>query len=170
MFRKKYLFIIFIVLLLGTTLLLLALSRSSGIDQPIAYNHKLHIETVGLSCSDCHVYASIKPSAGIPSNETCQSCHSETPLTDSSEELKLLQFISENKEIPWKVVHNVPDHVYFSHRRHVVGGDMSCSDCHGKVEEMTRPISVPTMKLTMEECMDCHKQKNITNDCLACHR
>jgi len=48
---------------------------------------------------------------------------------------------SETKEsvfgpIPWVRIHNLPDHVYFSHKQHVTVGKLECKDCLGKVEEM----------------------------------
>jgi len=38
--------------------------------------------------------------------------------------------------IEWIRVHNLPDHVYFSHAQHVTVGKLECQQCHGPVEEM----------------------------------
>lgn len=138
--------------------------------QPIAYNHKIHIETVGLQCIDCHISVEHKTSATIPSKEICQNCHSGDPLTESEEEKKLLTYINEGKEIPWIKIYNIPDHVYFSHRRHVIRGEISCTECHGNINEMTNPVSAQFKKISMKNCMNCHKKRKVTNDCLACHR
>ncbi len=138
--------------------------------QPLAYNHKVHVEKAELKCTDCHLYAEQKASAAIPPLEVCQNCHSDQPLSGSPEEKKLLQYITEGKEIPWKRIYRVPNHVYFSHRRHVVGGEIECKVCHGDVAEFTEPVVSPAVPVTMENCMRCHKQRKITNDCLACHR
>lgn len=138
--------------------------------QPLAFNHKIHIEGAGLQCADCHLYVDKLPSASIPRLEICQNCHSGDPISESLEEKKLLTHISEGTEIPWKRIYKLPDHVYFSHRRHVVGGEMECSVCHGNVAEMTSPILNAAIPLTKENCMRCHKERNVTNDCLTCHR
>lgn len=138
--------------------------------QPIGYNHKIHIESAGLDCKDCHINSDKLASASIPGNEICQNCHSESPLSESPEEAKLLRYLAESKEVPWVQINTVPDHVYFSHRRHVVGGELECNACHGNVGEMTEPFSKPAIPITMENCMNCHKQRNVSNDCLACHR
>ena len=137
--------------------------------QPIRYNHKLHIESVELICSDCHIYVESMPSASIPNISICGDCHSEDPITDSTEELKLIKYIKEQVQIPWQKIYSIPDHVYFSHRRHVSIGELECSECHGHIEEMTEPISSQAWIPSMENCIDCHNERKITRDCLACH-
>jgi Zn finger protein HypA/HybF involved in hydrogenase expression len=141
-----------------------------NIVQPIAYNHKIHVEEAELECTDCHVYVEELASATIPSIEICQDCHGDEPISESPEEEKLLQYIEEEREIPWKRIYEVPDHVYFSHRRHVVIGELECRECHGNMPELTAPAPNQFLRLTMDNCMDCHKQHKVTNDCLACHR
>jgi hypothetical protein len=138
--------------------------------QPIRYNHKVHIESVGLTCADCHKGVETLASATIPVLAVCQECHSDELITESPEEVKLSGFVTEQTEIPWRQIYEVPDHVYFSHRRHVVGGGVECSECHGNVSEFTEPISSAFQLTTMENCMSCHRERKITNDCLSCHR
>ncbi len=142
----------------------------SNITQPIEYNHKIHIEVAELSCTDCHINVENMPRATIPNIEICQACHSEEPISESPEEVKLLKYISEGNLIPWQQIYKVPDHVYFSHQRHVTIGELGCSLCHGNVEDMTEPASYPVWTPTMDNCIDCHKQNKVTYDCLACHR
>ena len=151
---------------------LLALIPSAAvIEQPIAYNHNIHVEGEGLECIDCHAYSEILPSATLPKLSVCLDCHDTDPLSeDSAEEAKLITYIESGTEIPWQQVHKVPDHVYFSHRRHVVAGDMGCMDCHGDVGSETEPVTRPFFELTMEACMTCHRERQASNDCLACHR
>jgi cytochrome c2 len=38
--------------------------------------------------------------------------------------------------IEWVRIHNLPDHVFFSHEQHVTVGKLECQECHGPVEEM----------------------------------
>ncbi len=138
--------------------------------QPIEYNHKLHIETVELICSDCHINVETMPSATIPNIELCEECHYDEPMTESPEEAKLIKYIEENKQIPWQQIYSVPDHVYFSHKRHVVIGELACYECHGHVEELSKPSPYPIWLPSMDNCIDCHKQLKVTSDCLSCHR
>lgn len=138
--------------------------------QPISYNHNLHVEEEGLECIDCHHSVEDAPFATIPNLQLCLDCHDTEPLSESPEEQKLIAHIEEDERIDWNRIYTVPDHVYFSHRRHVTLGELECSTCHGNVSERTKPQEAPATPLTMEWCMDCHKQNQVTNDCLACHR
>ncbi len=144
-------------------------SRGSA-RQPLQYNHKVHVESAGMSCTDCHMYAEKLAAASIPKLDVCQTCHSEEPISQSPEELKLLTYMKEQEEIPWVRIYSIPDHVYFSHRRHVVRGKLDCAECHGKMAEQTTPVAVQFRPVTMDACMDCHKRMNAATDCLACHR
>ncbi len=144
--------------------------NGNDVEQPIAYNHQIHVEAAGLGCTDCHVTAETAPHASIPSTEICSSCHADEPIGESPEEAKLLRYIADGTEVPWAKVYAVPDHVYFSHRRHIVGGELECGDCHGDVATFTTAVSRPFLPTTMENCMDCHRDRNVTNDCLSCHR
>jgi menaquinone reductase, multiheme cytochrome c subunit len=158
----------------GTALLVLfivvRLYARGGVIQPIAYNHKVHIENAGLHCTDCHVHAMDMASATVPSLEVCQNCHSTEPVSKSPEELKVLKYVADKKEIPWIRIYKVPDHVYFSHRRHVTGGKLECAACHGNMNEQTKPVTTAFLPVKMVNCMNCHKQRKVSNDCLACHR
>jgi len=147
-----------------------AFSSGTGALQPIAFNHKAHLDDAGLHCTDCHLHAADLASAGIPSLEVCQNCHSTEPISKSPEELKVLKYVAERKEVPWVRIYKVPDHVYFSHRRHVTAARLECSACHGNVNELTEPPSTSFLPVTMENCVNCHKERKVSNDCLACHR
>ena len=147
-----------------------ALYAQQGTSQPIAYSHKVHIESAGVNCIECHVNAEKMPRASIPNIEVCQNCHNDQPLSDSPEESKVLRYVKEETAIPWIQIYSVPDHVYFSHRRHVVDGAIGCSACHGNVPQMTEPFSAQVVPVTMSSCIECHKRLNASIDCLACHR
>ncbi len=138
--------------------------------QPINFNHKVHLENAGLNCTDCHVNVEKNARAIIPSIEICKNCHSENPISNSPNEKDLIKYIVENKEIPWNQIYRVPDHVYFSHRRHVAIGEQNCSKCHGDMADKTTPVTHQEIPITMNNCLDCHRQQKVTNDCLACHR
>lgn len=61
--------------------------------------------------------------------------------------------------IQWVQVHNLPDHVFFSHQQHVVVGKLECAECHGKVEEMEEIQQVSP--LTMGWCISCHRKTEV---------
>ncbi|MCB0658327.1 MAG: cytochrome c3 family protein, partial [Saprospiraceae bacterium] len=73
---------------------------------------------------------------------------------------------SETKEklqgpIEWIRIHNLPDHVYFSHAQHVTVGKLECQQCHGKVEEMETVRQYST--LSMGWCVNCHRQTEVSS-------
>lgn len=137
--------------------------------QPIDFNHQLHVKENGMGCTDCHNQVKIHQRATIPGNENCANCHEEA-MTDTMAEKKLLSYIKEKIEIPWRRIYQVPDHVFFSHRQHVAIGNISCETCHGNIQDLRTPPKYPLVAPSMENCMKCHEQKHITNDCLSCHR
>jgi len=61
--------------------------------------------------------------------------------------------------IPWVRIHNLPDHVYFSHAQHVTAGEIECQACHGKVEEME--VLAQHSPLSMGWCINCHRQTEV---------
>lgn len=137
--------------------------------QPLAFDHKLHIEEAGVECADCHVHVLRGARATIPNIELCGECHSEA-MTESPAEAQLVTWVEEDHQIPWQKVYRVPDHVYFSHRRHVSLGEIDCETCHGAMRERTEPVERPFQTPTMTMCMACHEQREVSNDCLLCHR
>ena len=63
------------------------------------------------------------------------------------------------KPIEWIKIHNLPDHVFFSHAQHVSAGGVACQECHGKVEEMD--VVSQVNDLSMGWCLDCHRTKKV---------
>jgi hypothetical protein len=137
-------------------------------EQPIQYNHAVHIAN-GLECTECHTGARDEAQATLPGIDTCLLCHAE-PLSESPEEEKIRSLAEAGKEIAWSQLTRVPSHVYFSHRRHVGVAGLECAQCHGAMETLTQPPARPLRRLSMEACMDCHRERSIRNDCNDCHR
>lgn len=165
--KKGILAVVGIFILLVVTVILLRLE--SAVDQPITFNHKVHVGGIGLECSHCHVGVENGPFASLPKTEICLACHV-VPLSENSEEAKVREYGGEKGEIPWQRLTQQPDHVYFSHRRHVKFAKIPCQQCHGKMEERTEPPSRAPMELFMEDCIGCHEQQKASTDCISCHR
>lgn len=137
--------------------------------QPISFNHQKHVSDVGLACTDCHLYVNSQPFAGLPGLDVCLTCHEE-PQTDSPEEEKLRTLQSNGGQLQWKALYRVPNHVYFSHRRHVTAGKLECSTCHGNVADLKKPPVKQTIPISMNRCIACHQRHDVNDDCLSCHR
>jgi len=167
---RIYIIVIISLILLVSFIFIAVPFSKNKVLQPFAFNHKVHVESVGLNCKDCHINVEKSVRATIPMLEICKNCHSEEPISTSPNEKELIKYIVENKEIPWTQIYLVPDHVYFSHRRHVTIGELNCTNCHGNVAAMTTPVTQQEIPVTMKNCLNCHLQKKVTIDCLSCHR
>lgn len=161
-------FIIAMTVIAVVSLLFVSFTGNT-IDQPIKYNHSKHVEEIGLECIQCHQHYETDSAAGLPVLEDCAECHSEL-LGESEEEKKLLQFVDENLELPWNRVFQLPRHVFFSHRRHIVLGQLECNVCHGDMEKRTEPPQKSDNEVTMDFCMECHEDTGVSIDCMNCHR
>ena len=142
------------------------------VQPPIPFDHQKHL-AAELTCAACHVYADTQVFASLPAIKDCLECHAswgaKTPgLTQIEPTLK--QIAERGEEIPWKKVHRVPGHVYFSHQRHVAFAKLECAVCHGDMSMVTSPVVRQAIPITMERCLECHRQQHVTTDCLACHR
>ena len=136
--------------------------------QPINFSHKIHAGDNQVPCLYCHTYADRTPSAGVPSVEKCIGCH-KTIATDKPEIQKLAQYWADQKPIEWIKVHDVPDFVHFTHKRHVKAG-LACQECHGRVETMDVIERVAPMN--MPWCVGCHTERQVEHgrDCWTCHK
>jgi cytochrome c2 len=140
--------------------------------QPIKFNHKLHAGDNEIACQYCHSTVEKSRHAGIPTVNTCMNCHkgiSKGPTTGETEIAKIyaasgfnpktMKYENPQNPIKWIKVHNLPDHVYFSHQHHVVIGKQDCANCHGDVKKMT--VAEQVSPLTMGWCIDCHRKTEV---------
>jgi cytochrome c7-like protein len=128
---------------------------------------------------------------GLPGTEDCLRCH-EYDLLDLLQredgadlapneraQMELLDFVEFNeydevqkiRPLLWNRVTQIKTScVYFSHRTHALVGGLACDECHGDMASMERPPLQPEMDLSMQWCLDCHEDRQISIECLACHR
>lgn len=160
-----------LTILIFIVLLLPYLGISENSQQPIEFNHKKHKDQ-GVECATCHIYIREESFAGLPKLETCLDCH-ESALTKSTEEEKIRTYAKKRVKLEWKKLYRLPQHVYFSHRRHVALGKLECRNCHGSIDNTTKPPLKPLKTLMMNDCIDCHKKSKsskLTTDCIDCHK
>lgn len=135
--------------------------------QPIAFSHKTHIEKGEVPCEFCHIYARRSINSGAPPMAICFGCHGVIPGSDDDPQKaqknqdaikKLLEFKPKRESILWKKIHDLPDFVHFSHKRHIQAG-FDCTECHGDIDKLD-VLSIDTMvtDLSMGWCMQCHKE------------
>jgi len=149
-------------------------------EQPFNYNHKLHAGDYKIDCQYCHTGVKTGKKAGVPSISICMNCHNSVGF----EEMPKLDDLRDNywdksKSPEWIRVHNMPDHVRFSHMPHVKAfhkeGEPTkeaCKPCHGDIASME--VVTRVKALNMGFCVDCHKQEDMVKlgakrNCSTCH-
>ena len=137
--------------------------------QPIAFNHRRHTQDLQLDCTFCHKYLETGAHAGLPDRETCRMCHQVKQGT-SPEAERLTALLTRGDPLQFNKLFRLPAHVRFTHRRHVGIAKLPCQDCHGAIAMTERPPARPLKIIRMQVCLDCHRAKGQTQDCVACHR
>jgi len=134
--------------------------------QPIPFPHKTHIAKQAV-CTDCHESVEKGPIAGIPSVKTCMICHSQIAI-DKPLIKQVTSYAEKGIEIPWQRVYGFTHeaHVRFQHAPHI-RASVDCATCHGDVSNQT--VAERVIDHNMGFCVNCHRQKNASNDCLTCH-
>ena len=155
--------------------------EAPGPMQPIAFSHKHHAGLYQIDCQFCHTGTDRAPAAGVPSVQLCMGCHEQFPPSYDAEfeGIRVLKDHWERKQpIEWAQIHRLPEHVQFRHNRHIAAG-VECQRCHGAVEEMDKvymtedtvhwPWLLPSKKLEMGWCIQCHRENGASQDCYQCH-
>jgi hypothetical protein len=142
----------------------IALGRSKNYapTQPIKFSHYVHATGNKIDCRYCHSTVEFSKSAGIPSVNVCLNCHTlvREGTRSGQFEINKIHYANDNhKPIQWIKVHNLPDHVFFSHAQHVSAGKIQCIECHGDVANMN--VIKQEKDLSMGFCIKCHREKEV---------
>jgi hypothetical protein len=123
-------------------------------EQPVPFSHQHHVAGLGIDCRYCHNSVETAAFAGMPTTETCMSCHSqvwtEAPLLEP-----VRRSFARHERLRWTRVHDLPDFTYFDHSIHVHRG-IGCVTCHGPVDQM--PLIWQEHSLYMKWCLECHRE------------
>ncbi len=154
--------------------------------QPIFFSHKVHPGINQINCQYCHIGVYQGKQATIPSVNICMNCH--MAITDykgpklidadgnevngTAEIQKLYKYAgyepgkpwdaSKATPIEWVRIHNLPDHVFFSHAQHVNAGRVQCQTCHGDVTDYNEMFQFAP--LSMGWCINCHRTTKVQFD------
>lgn len=171
-FRKiKYRFVTVFILMLALVLqvkmvadaaIKLGRSQNYAPDQPIKFSHKVHAGDNKIDCKYCHTTVEYGKSAGIPAMELCMNCHVLVREGTRSGKFEIAKVVEANETktpVEWVRIHNLPDHVFFSHAQHVGVGKVDCKQCHGDVQNMD--IVKQNSDLSMGWCINCHRQTKV---------
>jgi len=137
-------------------------SQNYAPDQPIKFSHKVHAGYNKIDCKYCHTTAEYSKSAGIPAMELCMNCHILVREGTRSGKFEIAKVVEANETqtpVKWVRLHNLPDHVFFSHAQHVGVAKVDCKKCHGQVQEMD--IMRQNSDLSMGWCINCHRETKV---------
>ena len=145
-------------------------------EQPIHYSHELHAGEYGIDCQYCHSGVTYSKKAGVPSLNVCLSCHNAVGYGNKQVE-KIKDYWEKKKSPEWVRIHNMPDHVRFSHAPHIKAllkpGEptkTACVQCHGNIDQMEVVAQVES--LNMGFCINCHRENEARGaqiNCGNCH-
>jgi cytochrome c2 len=154
--------------------------------QPIFYSHKVHAGINQINCLYCHGGAWDSKTAGIPTVNICMNCHKaiteytkgpklfdeeHNEINGTAEIAKLYKYAgfdpakpsawdqSKAKPVEWTRIHNLPDHVFFSHAQHIRAGKVQCQTCHGEITDMNEVKQFA--ELSMGWCVNCHRETKV---------
>jgi cytochrome c551/c552 len=154
-------------------------------EQPIFYSHRVHAGINQISCLYCHSNAMDSRHATVPPLNVCMNCHAAindytkgpklfredgSEVDGTAEIQKLYAHVgydpktstydpSKATPIEWVKIHNLPDHVFFSHAQHTKAGQVQCQTCHGPITEMDEVKQFAT--LGMGWCINCHRSTKV---------
>jgi len=131
----------------------LSFARGEPVWQRVPFSHKHHAGDDGLDCRYCHSTVEIAANAGMPSNETCATCHAHL-YNDQPMLAPILTGYESGRPMHWRQVYDLPDFVYFDHSIHIQKG-IGCVTCHGEVDGM--PLMRREATLNMQWCLQCHR-------------
>jgi len=140
----------------------IGLSKGYTPIQPIKFSHKIHVKENKINCIFCHNSPEFSIESGIPSTNVCMNCHNKIKsgeMTGQFEINKIKKSFKNKKPIEWIKIHNLPDHVFFSHAQHVNVGKIECQTCHGAIDEMD--ITSQHASLSMGWCVKCHRESEV---------
>ena len=165
----------------------IGLGRQQGYQpiQPIFYSHRVHAGINQISCLYCHSNPMDSKHATVPPLNVCMNCHAaindyshgpklyreDGTEVDGTQEIQKLysytgydpktqKYNTENaKPVEWIKIHNLPDHVFFSHAQHTKAGQVQCQTCHGPIQEMDEVKQFAP--LSMGWCINCHRTTKV---------
>jgi len=151
-------------------------------NQPIDFNHVLHVEAVEEGCESCHFFREDGSFSGVPKLAQCVECHEEAQGEDPNENVFVEEYVGKDREVDWLIYSRQPDCVFFPHVAHVKKAGIECAKCHGPIGESTSSRVYEENRITgysrdiwgkniaglkkntwdrmkMDDCAECHKKE-----------
>jgi hypothetical protein len=142
-----------------------ALLHSLGSTKHYAFSHAVHVLGEKQECTSCHESFAVSDDPGMPSLDTCSTCHDSIDAKKDAEH-KVASLFEGDRFRAARASHFGAEPI-FSHKRHVKA-KIACAACHSEIEsneEVDASVAVP-----MAKCSACHAERAIADDCATCHR
>ena len=136
--------------------------------QPFPFPHNTHVDKKMMCTEYCHESVAKGPIAGLPSVKTCMICH-ESIATDRPLIKTVADYAKRGIDISWQRVYRLRRGVAravqprAAHPRQ--GGLRHLPRRHRR----SRPLPQRNVDLNMGFCVECHKSRQASNECLTCH-
>jgi hypothetical protein len=130
--------------------------------QGLVFSHGKHVDEQSMTCDKCHNAAASKDGWDdlLPSHKQCAECHD----VQAADQCKTCHR-NETPKLGERITRYSPK---FSHVRHLEQGKLACTTCHANLDApLTAEKSAHVPGMT--ECMSCHTQQLVKNDCAICH-
>lgn len=140
-------------------------------DRPLAFAHRLHVESAGLDCAHCHAGGEGSAEPALPSPEVCARCHAATEAAEPPERRVLTLF--DGAHFRATRAGTLADELLFAHGPHLAAG-LDCAACHAEVARDEGHLGARAAELapSMDACLACHAERGGPREpeCAACHR
>jgi hypothetical protein len=128
------------------------------------FSHQLHVMEEGLDCFSCHETAMMADDPGMPVLDSCAVCHDDIDADLPPE--RRVESLFVNGAYQAVRASALDDEVIFSHEVHATSIE-ACSACHTDIE--TNVVPGPELASPMDDCVTCHAQREVANECADCH-
>jgi hypothetical protein len=138
-------------------------SHTDALVFELKFDHRKH-ERRKIDCAACHTAAATSTTGLdnlLPGHPQCIDCHD----VDDEEEC-----LTCHTTVPPLPNPHITDYSpKFDHALHVGVAKLECKLCHA---DLAKPLVLNKMGHlpTMTQCMSCHQDEAVTNECAACHR
>lgn len=136
---------------------------SRTVRRSFAFSHRVHAEQE-LACTDCHLNAETGDEPGLPGAGACKLCHAELDKDKPPE--RRVESLFEGKKFKAVAQSTLGPEYVFPHLRHVTAG-LECASCHDAVSKNDDALQLSPAR--MDDCVRCHTERDVTNECVACH-
>jgi len=134
----------------------------SATRRELKFSHRFHKEQ-GITCDQCHVNAKTSTTGKddlLPGHAQCTQCHDVQKTSECT-----TCHLSQAPKSSARITDYSPK---FSHQRHLDQGKLDCVLCHADLDSAITRHEVGHLP-AMTQCMACHDQRSVKNDCRACH-